>query len=259
MAEAIAMNAIAEHDAGGAIAAQARARNGDGAIRAALKGLARRRRLIAATALAFPLAFYALLLTALVIRFGHLPNYVTPYDWFGNVARIIHGTKSIRDMVPIILDEWLVEIGYMDFDYGHGIAEWSLSIVPHKFAILVMIGALGGVNMALLLDQKPSRTMTRQCATAARSGILASMGTLCASLTSVTLFSVACCATPSWVASLTILGLATSTAFALEPFGTVAALAGITALVISALLIIRDGRAETATDVVRPATETAPC
>jgi len=251
------MSAIAEH--GVAVPAQAIARNRDGAMRTALKGLARRRRLIAATALAFPFAFYALLLAALMIRFGHLPNYVTPYDWFGNVARIIHGTKSIRDMVPIILDEWLIEIGYMDFDYGHGIAEWSLSIVPHKLAILVMIGALVGVNLALLLDQKPSGTMTRQCASAARSGILASMGTLCASLTSVTLFSVACCATPSWVASLTILGVGTSTAFAMEPFGAVAALAGIAALVISALLIIRDGRAGTATDTMRPATEITPC
>ena len=33
-------------------------------------------------------------------------------------------------MLPIISDEWLVETGAMNYHYGHGIAEWSLAIIP---------------------------------------------------------------------------------------------------------------------------------
>ena len=60
-------------------------------------------------------------------------------------------------MVPIILDEWLIEIGFINYDYGHGVAEWSLSIIPHKFAILALAGALIGLNVALLLGQRSVR------------------------------------------------------------------------------------------------------
>ena len=252
------MSAIAGHELSGAISVQAAARHGIGPLRAALAGLARWRGLILALAIVFPLVFYSMLLAVLLVRFGHLPNYVTPYDWFGNVLRIIAGTKSVADMVPIILDEWLVEIGYMNFDYGHGIAEWSLSIIPHKLAILMLIGGLIGINLVLLVEQSPVGTMTQQCAKAARSGIIASMGALCASVTSITLFSVVCCATPTWVASLAILGVATSTAFALEPFGPAAALAGIAALTLSALLIIRDGSAAPTAELPRSAQGAAP-
>jgi hypothetical protein len=212
-----------------------------------------------ASAIVFPFAFYLTLLAILVVRFGHLPNYVTPYDWFGNVLRIIASTGSVTDMVPIILDEWLLEIGYMNYDYGHGISEWSLSIIPHKFAILMVIGGLIGVNLALLADQNPVGTMTQQCAKAARSGIIASIGTLCASVTSITLFSVVCCATPTWVASLAVLGVGTSTAFALEPYGPAAALAGLAALMLSAVLIVRDGRVATDTELPRTTKEDASC
>jgi len=252
------MSAVAEHEEGLAVPHEAAVRRRGPAL-AAFRCLARRRRLILASALGFPPAFYLLLLGVLAARFGHMPNYVTPYDWFDNVLRIIHGTRSVADMVPIILDEWLLEIGYMDFDYGHGIAEWSLSIIPHKLVVLALIGALVGVNVALLAEQNPVGTAARQCANAARSGILASLGTLCASLTSVTLFSVACCATPTWVASLTVLGLGTSTAFAIEPFGPVAALAGIAVLMLSAWLIARDGGMAPDAEAARREKEAAPC
>ena len=90
----------------------------------------------------------------LVIEYGHLPNYITRYDWVANVLRIIHGTRSITDMVPIILNEWLLEIGYMNYDYGHGVAEWSLSIIPHKLAIMSLAGALIGLNITLLVERQ---------------------------------------------------------------------------------------------------------
>ena len=75
---------------------------------------------------------------------------------------------------------------------------------------------------------------------ACRSGFLTSFGALCAGLTSATVFSVACCAVPTWAGSLTILGVETSLAFAIEPYGPIASLLGIAALVVSALWIARD-------------------
>jgi hypothetical protein len=214
-----------------------------GAARVALGGFVRRRGIITAFAVGFPIVFYLLLLGVLVAEYGHLPNYVTRYDWFANVLRIVHGTRSVTDMVPIILDEWLIEIGYMDYDYGHGIADWSLSIVPHKLAIMSLAGALIGLNVALLFERQTARTLSQQCVQACRSGFLTSVGALFTGLTSATVFSVACCAAPSWAASLAVLGVETSLAFALEPFGPIASLLGVAALIVSALWIARDGRA----------------
>jgi hypothetical protein len=213
-----------------------------GALHTVMTGLVRCRGLVVAFAVGFPIAFYLLLLAALVLEYGHFPNYVTPYHWIGNVWRVIAGTPSVVDMVPIILDEWLLEIGYMNYDYGHGLADWSLSIIPHKLAIITLTGALIGLNVGLLLDRQTAGTLSHQCVQAGRSGFLTSVGALCAGLTSATVFSVAHCAAPSWVGSLAVLGVETSLAFAIEPFGPIASQLGIAALIVSALLIVRDGR-----------------
>ncbi len=191
-----------------------------------------------------------------VIRYGHLPNYVTPYDWIGNVGRIIDSTGSIRDMVPIILDEWLLEIGYMDMNYGHGIAEWSLSLVPHKIVLVSLTGALIGLNVGLMLDRlEAAGSAMQQCLRAGGSGVLTSVGALFAGLTNATLFSIACCATPSWVGSLAILGVETSSAFALEPYGPAGSALGIVMLLVSALWLARDGSASRSLRRCRPRKE----
>ena len=213
-----------------------------GAARAVLAGFVRRRGIIVVFAVGFPIVFYLLLLGLLVAEYGDLPNYVTRYDWIANVLRIIHGTQSVSDMVPIIMDEWLLEIGYMNYNYGHGIADWSLSILPHKLAIMSLAGALIGLNVALLVERQKARTLSQQCVQACRAGFLTSVGALCTGLTSATVFSVACCATPSWAGSLAVLGVETSFAFAIEPFGPVASVIGIAALIASALWIARDTR-----------------
>jgi hypothetical protein len=199
-----------------------------------------RRFIIAAFAIGFPIVFYLALLAILVIQYGHLPNYMTRYDWIANVLRIIHGTRSISDMVSISMDEWLLEIGYMDYAYGHGIADWSLSIIPHKLAIMSLAGALIGLNVVLLCERQAARTVSQQCVQACRSGFLTSLGALCAGLTSATVFSVACCAVPSWAGSLAVLGVETSLAFALEPFGPAASILGLVALAGSALWLFHD-------------------
>jgi hypothetical protein len=220
-----------------------------GAARTLVTGLVRWRLSILAFAVGFPIVFYLLLLGVLIVKYGYMPNYITRYDWIGNVLRIIHHTPSVSDMVPIILNEWLLEIGHIDYDYGHGVADWSLSIVPHKLAIMSLAGALIGLNVTLLLERQTAhpQTLSQQCVLACRSGFLTSLGALCAGLTSATVFSVACCAVPTWAGSLTILGVETSLAFAIEPYGPIASLLGIGALIVSALWIARGGGAELST------------
>jgi hypothetical protein len=212
-----------------------------GTVQTTVTGVRRWRWLIAGFALVFPVVFYLMLLAIPVIRYGHLPNYVTTYNWIGNVERIVESTGSVRDMVPIILDEWLLEIGYMNMTFGHGIAEWSLSLVPHKIVLVSLTGALIGLNLGLMLDRlEAADTAAKRCLRASSSGVLTSIGALTAGLTNATLFSIACCATPSWVGSLAILGVETSSAFALEPYGPAGSAAGIAMLVVSALLIARE-------------------
>lgn len=211
------------------------------AIRATISGLKRWRRLILGFAFGFPIFFYLLLLTILVVRYGNLPNYVTLYNWPANVWRIIVSTQSVADMVPIIGDEWLLEIGRMDYEYGHGIADWTMAIIPHKLLILSLTGALIALNIGLIADRQARGSVAQQCIQACRSGLLTSAGALSASVTSATIFSVACCSAPSWVGSLAVLGVETSSAFALEPYGPTASLLGIAALIVSALLIAREG------------------
>lgn len=211
------------------------------AIRTAFNGVKRWRRLIIGFALGFPVFFYLLLLAIPVLRYGHLPNYVTPYDWIANVERIIRSTGSVRDMIPIILNEWLLEIGYMDMDYGHGIALWSMSLVPHKIVLVSLTGALIGLNLGLMMDRlNAAGSAVQQCVRAGGSGILTSVGTLFTGLTNSTLFSIACCSTPSWVGSLSILGIESSSVFTLQPYGTDGTMLGLAMLVVSALWLAHD-------------------
>lgn len=232
-----------------------------GAARALMAALVRWRLTIVAFAVGFPIAFYLLLLAVLIVKYGYMPNYVTRYDWIENVRRIIDNTPSVSDMVPIILNEWLLEVGHIDYQYGHGVADWSLSIIPDKLAIMSLAGALIGLNVTLLLERPAAdeQTLSQQCVLACRAGFLTSLGALCAGLTSATVFSVACCAVPTWAGSLTILGVETSLAFAIEPYGPIASLLGIAALVISALWIARDSRPALTAAPRQPPQGTQPC
>ena len=73
-----------------------------GAGRSVLATVRRHRGLILGFTFLFPVVFYLVLMGLLVVRFGHLPNYVTPYDWFGNVWRIVAGTGSVSDIFQIV-------------------------------------------------------------------------------------------------------------------------------------------------------------
>lgn len=186
------------------------------------------------TAVGFVIAYNLMLLVALIVRFGDLPNYMTAYDYFGNVARIVESTPSLSDMIPIIREEWLLEIGFMNYDYGNGISEWSLSVLPEKLAVLFAVGALIATVIVLLLPGKDGA-----CATVSKKAALgtAGGGAALVGLSSATLSWVVCCAAPTWVVSLAMLGMGVSVAFWLEPFGTLITLSGFVLLAVTVVVL----------------------
>lgn len=229
------------------------------APRSALASVRRHRALILGFTLLFPVVFYLVLMGLLVVRFGHLPNYVTPYDWFGNVWRIVVSTGSLSDILKIAMDEWLLEIGFMNYAYGKGVSEWSLLIIPHKLALVMAIGALIGVNFALVADQAPAATSLRQQVRSIRCGLMTSVGALLASVTAITLYWIICHSGPTWVVSLAILGIDLSTTWAIEPLGATLSFVGAAVLVLSALLTIHENHSATRDRQANPIKEAAPC
>lgn len=165
--------------------------------------------------LSFTVGYYLLLLVSLIVRFGHLPNYVTFYNWPQNIWVIIQSTPSILDMLPIMNEEWLVEIGHMNYDFGHGISEWSLSLQPPKMFLVFIFSALIAANILML------RSMRTSCPTGTVSSASAAtgLGAFLVALTNATMSWVVCCATPSWVVGLAMLGVGVSTSLWLEPLG----------------------------------------
>jgi hypothetical protein len=151
---------------------------------------------------AFALCYYLILMAALIIRFENFPNYLNAFDWRFNVQRIWVSTPSLLDTLSIIRDEWLFEIGFMNYAYGTGISEWSLFIAPAKVLTVLLLGAAVTANFLLL-----------------RATVAAGLGTTFVSLASITMSWVVCCSTPTWVVGLAMMGLGVSTSLWLEPIG----------------------------------------
>ncbi len=186
--------------------------------------------------LSFVAIYYCLLLGSLVIRFGHFPNYVTPYNWVKNVWVIIQSTPSIRDMLPIIQEEWLLEVGYMNYNFGNGISVWSLNLLPLKMFIVFLVGMLIALNISLLQKQLNSCSKGTFRSAVATTGI----GGLLVAITNATMTWVVCCATPSWVVGLAMLGLGVSTSLWLEPMGLWIASTGLLFLIFTTLYLARN-------------------
>jgi hypothetical protein len=163
----------------------------------------------------FALLYHLALAASASLSTGHLPNYVTFYDWPANVWRIIRSTPSVADMPPIIADEWLIELGAMNYHYGHGIAEWSLAIMPTHVAMTLLLAALVATGVLLLRRSRDACPLAQRGAGATATGL----GALCVGTANITMTWVACCATPSWVVGLSLVGIETSSAFALLPYG----------------------------------------
>lgn len=187
----------------------------------------------------FVITYYVALLVSMIVRFGNWPNYMTGYNWPGNVWTIIQSTPSYRDMLPIIIEEWALEVGYMNMSFGHGISEWSLNLIPAKMLVIVVLGMIIATMWAMFHERQ------RACTSKAVAPIVATgAGTSLVALTGATMSWVVCCATPSWIVGLAMLGMGVATANWLEPAGTWVALAGfaflIAGLLAQARLPLRD-------------------
>ena len=110
-------------------------------------------RLWLVVAVAFFAGFQLLQLALLIIRFHAFPNYLVVHDWPANIARIVRMTPSVRDMIPIMFDEWLVEVGSINYSFGRGIAEWSFVLIPGKALIALVTSVDSQAN--------PRRAATR--------------------------------------------------------------------------------------------------
>jgi hypothetical protein len=199
-------------------------------------------------ATAFFVGFHGLQLATLMVRFEAWPNYVTIHDWPANVARIVRSTPAISDMIPIILDEWLVEIGSMNYSFGRGIAEWSFVLIPGKAVVVLGIAVLVATNLVLL------RAAWRTCGVSARLGSAVATGTgaLAASAAAITITWVVCCAAPTWIVGLAVMGVGVTTALALQPLGGWLSLLGLSALVASAILLLRQLSGRRSRDATLP-------
>ena len=168
-----------------------------------------------AMTLGFTALYHAVMVISASLSTGHWPNYIRFYDWPADVLRIVHATPAVDDMLPIINDEWLIETGAINYRYGNGIAEWSLAVIPSHVVVTLLLSALVATSILLLKRSRMTCPLAERGAGATATGV----GALFVGTANITMTWVACCATPSWVVGLSLLGIETSSAFALLPYG----------------------------------------
>ena len=174
-------------------------------------------------ALGFVGVYYLFLLAAMVVRFQNIPNYMTFYDYIGNVATILSETPALSDAISIIGDEWLIEIGFMNYDYGHGVSEWSLNVIPSNLIVQLLAGFLVATAIALVIERKKQAC---SAPSKMRAMTVTSSGAFLVAFTTATLSWVVCCAASTWVVSLAMLGMSASLALWLEPVGLLLSVTG---------------------------------
>ncbi|MCJ8298380.1 MAG: hypothetical protein MJK13_05500 [Pseudomonadales bacterium] len=175
-----------------------------------LQKVKRQYRLWLSLILSLTAAYYLLLLTAAIVRFGQLPNYFIHYDFISGIGQIVAGTPAWSDVWMIAQDEVWLELGFMDAEYG--IAQWSLSVLPSKLLALLLQNGLIALLILLIKDSQIKGACTSAKLTATAASLAAGLG-------NVTLSWVVCCSAPSWVVGLAMLGMSSSLALALEPLG----------------------------------------
>lgn len=182
----------------------------------------------------FLVSYYGGVMLLTMLRFGEIPNYVVFHDVFGNYRLIYDGTPALSDAVPIMLDESWFETGFKDPEY-YGVASWSYMLMPPKMLLVLFTGALVATIAVLT-----ARGKALACALSpGRQFAFAGVGSALVGLANVTLTWVVCCATPSWVVALSMLGMSVSLAAWLDPFGPLLTLSG---LLMLGLIIARQAR-----------------
>ncbi|WP_455211805.1 hypothetical protein [Kaarinaea lacus] len=167
--------------------------------------------------LGFIVLYYGGLLLVTMIRFQEIPNYVEVYNIVQVYQQIFEGTPSIKDAIRILVDEAWIETGYKNPDY-YGVATWSYMLIPPKMLLVVIMSALVATFVALSMYSRKQACPVRN---RGRLYAIAGVGSGLVGLSSATLTWVVCCATPSWVVGLAMLGMSSSLALWLEPFGKV--------------------------------------
>ena len=171
----------------------------------------------------FFILYYSGLLLLTMMRFGEIPNYVVFHDLFYVYGLIFEGTPSMQDALMISVDEAWFETGYKNPNY-YGVATWSFMLIPPKMLLVLLMGFLLGVFTVLVMYGKKR---TCQIKTDKRLYAVDGMSSVFISLTSATLTWVVCCATPSWVVALAMLGMSASLALWLEPLGNFLTVSGL--------------------------------
>ena len=203
-----------------------------------------RKLLWVSTVLLFTVTYYAGLLLAAVIRFRELPNHFNLLNWPRNIGRIIEGTPSFADAWNIIGDEWVLDIGRMNYSYGHGVAEWAMTIITAKLVVIIGVGALVATALALVLQLRAEGALDLP----GRHGVVTTIiGAALVGVGNATLHWAVACATPSWVASLAMLGMSPALALWLEPVGSFVTAGGFLFL-LSALALLAQERTQGPSD-----------
>lgn len=190
--------------------------------------------LFVATSIGFVILYYTMLLLLAMWRFGEIPNYVEFYDIFHVYAGILKGTPSLSDALMIMKDEAWLETGFKNPEY-YGVATWSYMLIPPKMLQVLLLGMLLGVFAVLAISKR------KACAARVDKKMLAAagLGSSLVCLTSATLTWVVCCATPSWVVALSMLGMSTSLALDLRPYGQDMMILGLGIMFVTIVLQLR--------------------
>ena len=97
-------------------------------------------------------------------------------------------------------------------------------LIPPKMLLVLLTAMLVATFIVLVIY---SRKLSCPVGNSKQLYTAAGVGTGLVGLTSATLSWVVCCATPSWVVGLAMLGLSSTVALWLEPFGTVLSVLGV--------------------------------
>jgi hypothetical protein len=171
----------------------------------------------------FVVLYYGGLLLITMIRFHEIPNYVEVYNIVHVYQQIFEGTPSLKDALMILVDEAWIETGYKNPDY-YGIATWSYMLIPPKMALLVIMAALVATFVVLSIYSRKNACPIKN---GRRLYAIAGIGSGFVGMTSATLTWVVCCATPSWIVGLAMLGMSSSLALWLEPLGKIISTLGL--------------------------------
>jgi len=158
--------------------------------------------------------YYLALLTGAMARFGQLPDYLRLHPWHRNVWDVLTGMPSLDWALAVALREPWIEVGRAVPDLP--MAEWSVQILPANLLIVIIVARLLSLHWHLARHHcHPT------------GAVLAATGSVGTALASASLTWIACCATPSWVVILAMLGLWIPTALELESYGAAITATGV--------------------------------